>query len=786
MDTGASVSVISRELCQDDENILFTNSGSLVRGIGGTQEAGEPIKCDMAFDSGWSYTYPLKPMVIPEAQNLVILGQDFMSLFDHTVFNWVEGKIKVGRDWIFLASEDGPTVELPCKYDLNNSSDFINSLKQLNSSYIDIFATNNKSPKVCFGVEHEISLIEDRACVDKIRRYPKTSRCMIDQQVDEMLSNGIIRNSSSAYNSNPLLVRKKGDPNKRFVIDFRNLNNLTKKDRYPLPNIDDILENCHGSKYFSQIDFASGYWAIPIAEKDKHKTAFSVPRGKFEFERMPFGLVNAQATFQRKIDVIVKKLKREGYLGIEGYVDNILVHSKTEEEHLRLLRACYAEIRRQNFSARADKCELGFRELDFVGYQLSENKIKPSSENVEKIKNFPAPTSKKKLQSFLGLVNFSRRFIRQLATVTKPLTSLISGAQDFVWSEVHQKSFDDVKSLLSQAPALAIPNWDRPFHIDVDASGVATGGILYQIDDKGCKFPIYYHSRTLSKVEAKWSPTERELFAIVDATRKFKVYCSHEMYIHSDHKPLRDIHQQKDPRGKVGRWLIELSALECSIDYLPGKLNQGADCLSREIIPSSSEYGQYEAKAEKDMIYSMEGWKTPLEMKKEQQKDKAIRKAVKDLKGKGSVTSGPFKRYSSGLQVSTGGLLLKGCRVVVPYHLQPQVINDYHSQNHAGPDITTAMIRNRFWFKAIPKQVQSHVDSCQVCRQTKKGNENKAPLVLQDIEVGPWEVIAMDVGTMPVSPRGNVHFLAIVDYLSKFGNAIALPHQQAPLIKGAL
>ena len=393
-----------------------------------------------------------------------------------------------------------------CEYDTNNSSEFVNALKQLNHRYNDVFATNNKSPKKCIGVEHEIILTERRHCVDKVRRYPKTSMDMIDKQVKQMVKDGIIRKSSSPYNSNPLLVNKKGDPNKRFVVDFRNLNNITKKDRYPLPNIDDILENCQGSRFFSQLDFASGYWAIPISEEDKPKTAFSVPRGKFEFERMPFGLVNAQATFQRKIDVVVKKLKQEGFSGVEGYVDNILIHSKTQEEHLKLISAVYEEVRKHNFTLRADKCQLGFRKLDFLGYCISYNQIQPSPSNVEKIKNFPVPNSKKKLQSFLGLVNFSRRFVQQLASITKPLTSMMSDSEDFVWQKVHQEAFEKVKLMLASYPVLAIPDWSKPFHIELDASEVATGAILYQIDETGVKYPIHYHSRTLSKTESRWSP----------------------------------------------------------------------------------------------------------------------------------------------------------------------------------------------------------------------------------------------------------------------------------------
>ena len=382
LDSGSSISIISEGLLSKQQLNPGGSKRTIVKGIGGSQVAGNAIECKILFKSGWGYSHPLKPMKLCESPDLIILGQDFMSLFDSTLFDWVKGKVKVGSEWVWFTATDS---NIPCKFDFENSSnDLINSLKSIVNEYTDIFATNPKAPKQCFGVEHEIILTEDRVCVDKVNRIAKSSTDNVNSQVLEMLEAGIIRNSASAYNSNPLLVKKK-DGALRFVIDFRSLNKVTKRDNYPLPNIDDIIEGCRSSKYFSQLDLASGYWCVPIAEKDKHKTAFNVPRGKFEFNRMPFGLVNAQATFQRKIDVVVKSLKQNGHKGVDGYVDNILIHSKTIEEHRELLAAVFEELRECNFTLRADKCEIGFLELDFLGYCLSENTIKPSKENVEKL-----------------------------------------------------------------------------------------------------------------------------------------------------------------------------------------------------------------------------------------------------------------------------------------------------------------------------------------------------------------------------------------------------------------
>ena len=430
-------------------------------------------------------------------------------------------------------------------------------------------------------------------------------------------------------------------------MDFRSLNKITKCDNYPIPNIDHLIKSCRHSKVFSQLDLASGYWCVPIAEKDRHKTAFSVPKGKFEFVRMPFGLGNSQATFQRLMDVVVQNIKKKGVEGVEAYVDNILIHSKSIDEHYKLLQAVFDEIRKFNLTLRPDKCEIAFIEINFLGYHVCENSIKPSQENVIKILNFPAPTTKKQVQRFLGLANFNRRFVQQYATITKPLTAMLSDDMKFMWTELQEKAFMAIRERLSTYPCLTIPDWEKSFHIETDASAVATGAILYQLGNDGVKYPIVYHSKTLSKPQTKWSATERELFAIVDATRKFKVYCTGDVHVHTDHQHLKNIRRQKDPRGKIGRWLLHFDAIDCKIEYLPGSENCGADCLSREVIPNPIHYGKYEDIAEETIYNATQeqvrvDYESPASMKKEQLRDLCISSAVRQLQRGGSIKSGPY------------------------------------------------------------------------------------------------------------------------------------------------
>ena len=210
-----------------------------------------------------------------------------------------------------------------------------------------------------------------------------------------MLQNKIIEPSVSPFNSNPLLVNEK-DNSKRFVIDFRNLNKTTTTDSYPLSNVEEMLDQCYGCSFFTQLDLASGYSGIPIQETDRAKTVFSVPRGKHHFTRMPFGLKNAQATFQHNMDMLIEECKHRGAKGVDTYVDNCIIMSQSFDEHLRDLRIMLEVLNEAQMSLRINKCEFAFPTIEFLGFVIDGQKVKPAPGNVAKILKFPLPTSRKK------------------------------------------------------------------------------------------------------------------------------------------------------------------------------------------------------------------------------------------------------------------------------------------------------------------------------------------------------------------------------------------------------
>ena len=665
MDSGADISVLSLG-CLDKSKI---STNGVVAGIGGKQSVGEAITYKLRFLCSTEKGYEVALKHVNLQTDMIILGRDFLSKFGATTFDWKNHRIQLGDEegWIYLTQE--ASQKTPQIWNINKdlSREEQDHIHTVLKQFPNVFAHDPKAPRESMKTKHVIESKDDRICFSKVRRIPNKWKESVNSQVDEMIKNDIIRPSKSPFNSNPVLVDKKSDSSKRFAVDFRNLNKNTVPDSCPLPNVDDLLDQCHGAKYFSQLDLASGYWGIPINEKDKFKTAFSVPRGKFEFNRMPFGLVNAQATFQRCMDSVVEEVKQRGGRGIDAYVDNIILFSVSFEDHIKTLQILLKVLDEHGFSLRVDKCEFGYPYMEFLGFILDGKSIRPSPENIEKIKNFPSPKNRKALRRFLGLVNFNRRFVRNIADKCAPLNKLTSDKVTFKWTEHHQKSFESIRAALTAELSLHIPDWSKDFVIMTDASDSAVGSVLGQWEEGGLFKPLGYHSETLVQAARNsWSATERELFGIISASRKWKPYCCGKIEFLTDHLPLKTIRNQKDPRGKIGRWILELENLDYKISYIKGKYNVEADCLSRITVMETSD------KLEPPLVYHIAAEELPSLLQQRQKDDPAIRAVIDCIKSGDKVTKGPFRNYTNiSLQ---DGLLCKGGRIVVPDSLAEDLL----------------------------------------------------------------------------------------------------------------
>lgn len=733
-----------------------------------------------------TFDHLLHPMNLDRDEDLVILGRDFMKQFRITKFDWDQKKVNLGPHLIWEITKEVGEQRKDLKVKIGKQGkDALGKLDKLLEKFQTLFPESPKGPRACSMGHHVIETTTDQVVKDKIWPIAKKWENEIRSQIEEMAKYGIIKESSSPYNQNIILADKKEGRGKRFCVDFRSLNKKTIKDSYPLPNVQELFCATFGSRLFSQLDLASGYWTVPIREEDQEKTAFSVPNGKWEFVRMPYGLVNAQATLQRIMDKILDRAREKGVdRGLEVYVDNILVHSTDLDSHLEILEIIFEILDQQNFSLREDKCEFLFQEMEFLGFVINGREVKMSPSNTHKVNQFPIPGNRKAVQRFLGLTNFNRQFIKDYAEVTAPLAKLTSDKVEFQWGDDQAKAFARIKEMLVTAPALQMPDWNRPFEMETDASDIAVGAILFQRDVTGAKRTIAYHSKSLSGCEKRWSATDKEFYAIISASRKWPTFCAQGITFHTDHKPLTYLKGNSKVKGKHARWLLELENFEYEIAYIPGKENKAADYLSRELMPELEE----EPDSPFEM-YSLELTARDLvtveEIRKQQKEDKETCEAVKQLEEMGCVTTGRFSKLNNLLVDDS--LFKKGKRIVVPKALQKKIAVAYHSQSHPGAENTLLLLKCRFYWQGMDKMVESLVKECRTCLKCKNVRQPKAKMVLQDYsEMQPQDRIAVDIGAMPPSPSGNVCFLAIVDVATKFHATVSCKDQHAETLIRAL
>lgn len=446
----------------------------------------------------------------------------------------------------------------------------------------DIFTLPGDPLPLTNLIQHEIKTTDENPINTKQYRYPPIHQEEIKKQIKDMLAKGIIQESDSPYNSPLWIVPKKQDASGkskwRLVIDYRKLNEKTIQDAYPLPNIDEIFDQLGNARYFSAFDLASGFHQIGMNSKDIQKTAFSTPDGHYEYTRMPFGLKNAPPTFQRMMN--------KGLKGLIGnncfvYIDDIIVYGKTIEEHNKNLRILFERLRQVGLKLQPDKCEYLRPELEYLGHVISERGIQPNPNRIEKVKIYPVPKNPKEIKQFLGLVGYYRKFIKDFSKIAKPLTCLLQKSSTFQWTSEQQHSFETLKSKLLSQPVLIYPDWNKSFILTTDASNEAIGAILSQ-GTIGKDKPLAFASRTLNKAETRYSTTEKELLAIVWATKHFRQYLYGKKFtIVTDHKPLVWLMNVKDPNSRLMRWRLKLEEFDYEIIYKSGKTNTNADALSR-------------------------------------------------------------------------------------------------------------------------------------------------------------------------------------------------------------
>ena len=397
----------------------------------------------------------------------------------------------------------------------------------------------------------------------------------VKEEINKLLEAGVIRNSHSSWSA-PIIVVPKGDGGKCLIIDYRALNKVTRKFVWPMPKVEDIFSQLNGAKYFSTLDLRAGYHHIGLTTDLIPKTAFTSPFGKYEYVKVPFGLAQAPAYFQELMTGVLKDLPFA-----MAYLDDIIIYSSTPEGHLEHIKTVFEKLCHAKLSMKLSKCHFFTKEIQYLGHILGMEGIKPVPAKTEAIRAMHTPVNPKQVHTFLGLVGYYRKFIKNFAKIVKPLTMLTRMDVKFEWKETHHSTFMKLKEAIIQAPILRYPDTTKPYIVYTDASDDACGAHLSQTHD-GMEFPVAFLSHTFTDTQRRWSTPEQEAYGIYFAIKKWNYNLQGaDIIVRNDHKPLAWFLNGKNKNTKINRWGLELASYNITFEWISGARNKAADCLSR-------------------------------------------------------------------------------------------------------------------------------------------------------------------------------------------------------------
>lgn len=626
------------------------------------------------------------------------------------------------------------------------------SLLEILKNYEHIFSLDGENLSATTVTEHKIRTINSEPIHTKTYRYPKIHEEEVREQVEKLKNEGVIRDSQSPWNSPLWIVPKKTDASGktkwRMVIDYRKLNELTIPDNYPIPNIHEILDQLGKSKYFTTLDLKSGFHQIPIAEEDIEKTAFSTPYGHFEFTRMPFGLRNAPACFQRMMNTVLSGLQ-----GIKCfvYLDDIVIYGQDLDEHNMKLIQILEQLNRVNLKIQLDKSEFLRKEVNYLGHVITENGVLPDENKIEAIKRFKPPTCVKEIKSFLGMIGYYRKFIENFSITANPINKLLKKNSIFEWGVEQQNSFEKLKAQLIDFTILQYPDYEKMFIITTDASNLGIGAVLSQ-NINGKDLPIQFISRTLNGAEKNYSTTEKECLGIVWAVKQFRPYIyGRKFIIRTDHRPLQWLFNVKDPGSRLVRWRLKLEEYDYQIEYKQGKDNKVADELSRNVFITLEEEQALERNINE--IFGEEIDNTPTGQCDIENENSSIDKTPNE-----------------------------GVEQIYDENLKLKILEENHNSilgGHTGQKGTINRIREKYSWLGLNRDVIEYIKKCKICQTEKiERHPHKNPMTVVSSANHCLEKIAIDiVGPYKPTKNKNQFGLTIQDDLSKFIKFIPIPNK---------
>lgn len=784
VDSGSTHSFISTDLVNKLKLTAQVVSPLLVSVADGNQVVVDTICNGVPYSiQGHQFTSNLRPFNIGGAD--LILGVDWLKQYNPITFDYQHYHVAINKDGVVVKLQgdmatstlqiitgkqlskllkSGSSISQGCICFLTSTSlaeqklqksPVLQPIQQLLTQYHHVFSEPKGMPPVR-SHDHKIPLLEgSQPFNQRSYKVPYIQKAEIEKQIKEMLNSGIIQKSTSPYAS-PIILVKKKDGTWRMCVDYRQLNDRTVKNKYPIPLIDELLDELKGASWFTKLDLRSGYHQIRVAPDDIFKTAFKTHHGLYEFKVMPFGLTNAPATFQALMNEIFEDQLRKNVL---VFFDDILIYSDSLHNHLLHLEMVLQKLHNHSLYAKESKCLFGQRQLEYLGHIISSQGVATDPSKVQAMLEWPIPVNIKQLRGFLGLTGYYRRFVQNYGLISRPLTELLKKGS-FQWNDRAAVAFTQLKKAMSTTPVLTLPDYTQPFVVEVDACDNGIGAVLMQ---KGR--PLAFLSKGLAPKHQKLSTYEKELLAVVLATQKWRTYLQgHHFIIKTDHQSLKYLLEQKLTTLMQQKWLAKLMGLDYEIVYKKGKENVVADALSR--LPTDHSTGKLlqisvvQHSWLSDVLQSYEG----------------------DLQAKGILTDLAAQTADARTYQYCKGLIQKEGKIFVgsASNMRRQILWELHDSphgGHSGQEATFHKVSQFFFWPGLRKDVEEYVKSCDICQRVKTGTTFPGGL-LQPLPVPTqiWEDVSLDfIEGLPKSGDANC-ILVVIDRFTKVGHFIPLSH----------
>ena len=698
----------------------------------------------------------------------------------------------------------------------------ISQVAELLNKYSRVFSTGDQDIGQTGLVKHSIPILEGtRPIRQPPHRLGPEKEAAASKQIGDLLERGLIEPSTAAWSSPVVLVKKK-DGSWRFCVDYRRLNAVTQQDAYPLPRIDESLDALTGSKYFSTLDLASGYWQVPLDEEARDRSTFATRGGLWRWKVLPFGLTSAPATFQRLMERVLHGLHWKTLL---LYLDDIIVIGPDFQTHMARLEQVLQRLWAAGLKLKPAKCELLREEVKFLGHIVGANGVATDPAKVAAVEHWPVPTNVKELKAFLGTIGYYHHYVEDFATLARPLTRLTSAGVTWLWTDDAEQAFRTLKQKLVSAPILGYPDPKLQYILDTDASLEGVGAVLSQIQE-GRERPVAYFSKTLTPAERNYCVTRRELLAVVMSMKHFRPYLyGREFKLRSDHASLTWLCRRKEPSCQVARWLETLSEFQYKLEHRAGRQHGNADGLSRQACVDCKQCRRIEQRDGGPTRAEIES--TPTSHDVVLANEKVVGCPVTTHNGElatrqqlpGTAVAAIYKAVQEGRaiedeEVGCGGLELKKLAKLLPVmHVRQdgvlmvrvpttnrsiycavcppiqrsEVIWTTHRQAHVGMSKTIKKLQLVWYWPGMTADVRRLLKTCEVCQLAKHGGLETTQGRRRLHAGRPWQTVAVDlVGPMPMTSRGHQWILVLTDHFTRWQDALAIRDATAPVVATAL